>query len=117
VFSRACIRPALDTEKVIENKKNKGTVIMPKFITERSIPNAGKMSPAELKMVAQRSCAVLRDLGPDITWIQSYVADDKIYCINIASSEKLIREHGCRAGFPVDQVREIQALIDPATAE
>jgi hypothetical protein len=90
---------------------------MPKFITERTIPNAGHLSPAELKDIAQRSCAVLRDLGPEITWIQSYVVEDKIYCLNVASNAEIIREHGCRAGFPVDRIGEVKAVMDPATAE
>jgi hypothetical protein len=90
---------------------------MPKFITERTIPNAGKLTPSELKEIAQRSCAVLQDLGPQITWIQSYVADDKIYCLNIAPSADMIHEHGCRAGFPVDRISEVKAVIDSTTAE
>jgi hypothetical protein len=90
---------------------------MPKFITERTFPNAGKLSPAELKEIAQRSSAVLRDLGPEITWIHSYVAEDKIYCVNVAPNAEIIREHGCRAGFPVDRISEVKAVIDSTTAE
>ena len=90
---------------------------MPKFVIERTIPNAGKMSPRELNDVAARSCRVLRDLGPQIQWVQSYVTDDKLYCIYIAPSTDLVREHAVRGSFPLDSVREVRTVIDPTTAE
>jgi hypothetical protein len=90
---------------------------MPKFIIERDIPNAGALSAAELRGIAKKSCAVLRELGVDIQWVQSYVTEDKITCIYISSNVELIREHAQRGGFPADRVLEIAAIIDPTTAE
>ncbi|HEX2527578.1 MAG TPA: DUF4242 domain-containing protein [Geminicoccus sp.] len=90
---------------------------MPEFVIERTMPGAGKLSPAELKAASQTSCAVLRDLGPDIQWVQSYVTDDKIYCIYRAPDPQLIRDHAQQAGFPADQVAAIRTVISPMTAE
>jgi hypothetical protein len=89
---------------------------MPKYIIEREIPGAGQLSAADLQGVSQKSCAVLRALGPRVQWIQSYVTDDKIYCVYIADDETLIRKHAKRGGFPVNQVSQVKAIIDPATA-
>ncbi len=90
---------------------------MPKYVIEREIPNAAALSVPELKTIAQRSCAVIQELGPDIHWIQSFVTEDKMTCIYIAPSAELIREHARRGGFPADRVLEVAAVIDPATAE
>jgi cell division inhibitor SulA len=90
---------------------------MPKFIIEREIPNAAALSPAELQTIAQRSCAVLRHLGPEIQWVQSYVTEDKITCVYIAPNAELIREHARQGGFPADRVLEVATVIDPTTAE
>ena len=90
---------------------------MPKYVIERSLPGAGRLSPAELAAVSDKSCSVLRGLGPQVQWVQSYVTGDKIYCIYIAPSEDLIREHARRGGFPADRISEIMAVIDPTTAE
>ena len=90
---------------------------MPKYIIEREIPNAGALSSAELKAIAQRSCDVLRQLGPSIQWVQSYVTEDKITCVYIAPNVELIREHARMGGFPADRVLEIVTIIDPTTAE
>jgi uncharacterized protein DUF4242 len=90
---------------------------MPKFVIERNIPGAGKLSPAELKAVSQKSCGVLRDLGPAIQWVQSYVTDDKIYCVYIAPNEEMVREHARQGGFPADKVSVIRGMIDPTTSE
>ncbi len=90
---------------------------MPKFIIEREIPNAGALSASELKSIAQRSCAVLRELGPTIQWVQSYVTEDKITCVYIAPNVELLREHARRGAFPADRVLEISTVIDPTTAE
>lgn len=90
---------------------------MPKFIIEREIPNAGALSPAELQTISQRSCAVLRELGPGIQWIQSYVTEDKITCVYLAPNAEVIREHARRGGFPADRVLEVVTIIDPTTAE
>lgn len=90
---------------------------MPKFIIEREIPNAAALSPAELKGISQRSCAALQQLGPSIQWIQSYVTEDKITCVYIASNVTQILEHARLGGFPADRVLEVATIIDPTTAE
>jgi hypothetical protein len=90
---------------------------MPKYLIEREIPGAGAMSPAELKAVSQTSCGVLRELGPAIQWIHSYVTGDKVYCVYIAPDEAMVREHAKRGGFPANRVSEIKSVIDPTTAE
>jgi hypothetical protein len=90
---------------------------VPKFIVEREIPNAAALSAADLKGISQRSCAVLRQLGPGIQWVQSFVTEDKITCVYIAPTAELIREHARLGGFPADRVLEVAAVIDPTTAE
>ena len=90
---------------------------MPKYIIEREIPNAGALSPAELKAISQKSCGVLKHLGPSIQWVQSYVTEDKITCVYIAPAAEIIREHARLGGFPADRVLEVAAVIDPTTAE
>lgn len=90
---------------------------MPKYLIEREIPNAGALSPLELQGIAQRSCAVLQQLGPSIQWVQSFVTEDKITCVYIAPNADLVREHARRGGFPADRVLEVGAIIDPTTAE
>jgi hypothetical protein len=90
---------------------------MPKYVIERNIPGAGKMSAAELKGVSQKSCGVLRKLGSDIQWLQSYVTDDKIYCVYIAPNEAMVREHAKQGGFPANSVAVVRTMIDPTTAE
>ena len=90
---------------------------MPKFLIEREIPGAGSMSPEQFQAVAEKSCSVLRDLGPRIQWVQSYVTDNKIYCVYIAPNEEMVREHAARGGFPANRVSEIKSVIDPTTAE
>ena len=90
---------------------------MPKFVIEREIPGAGKLSPAELKAISQKSCSVLRSLGPQIQWVQSYVTDDKIYCVYNAPNEEMVRRHAKEGGFPANSVARVAAIIDPTTAE
>ena len=90
---------------------------MPKYVIEREIPGAGQLSPADLQAASQKSCDVLRALGPNIQWVESYVAADKLFCVYIASSEKLIREHAERSGFPANKITEVKRVIDPTTAE
>ena len=90
---------------------------MPKYLIEREIPNAGALSEAELTAIAQKSCGVLRDLGPSIQWVQSYVTEDKITCIYVAPNAELVREHARLGGFPADRVLEVVTIIDPTTAE
>lgn len=88
---------------------------MPKFVIERTIPNAGSLSEEQLRSISERSCGVLRDMGPTIQWVQSYVTPDKLYCVYIAPDEASVREHAERGGFPVDQVSEVKVIIDPTT--
>jgi hypothetical protein len=90
---------------------------MPKYVIERELPGAGKLTPQELQAVSQKSCSVLRNLGPTIQWVHSYVTDDKIYCIYNAPNEKLIREHASQGGFPANRISEVKQIIDPTTAE
>lgn len=90
---------------------------MPKFVIEREIPNAGDLSPTELKAISEKSCGVLREMGPAIQWVQSYVTGDKVYCVYIAPNEAMIREHARQGGFPADRVSEVTAIIDPTTSE
>ncbi|MGH9126994.1 MAG: DUF4242 domain-containing protein [Acidimicrobiales bacterium] len=90
---------------------------MHKFVIDRTVPGAGQMDAAALRAIAQKSNDVLRDLGPDIQWIQSYVTDDRIVCVYNATDEAIIREHGRLGGFPVDLVEHIHTVIDPTTAD
>ena len=90
---------------------------MPKFVIEREIPGAGKLSPQELQAIAQKSCCVLGEMGPQIQWLHSYVTDDKIYCVYIAPDEAAVREHAQRGGFPANRVAQVRSVIDPTTAE
>ena len=90
---------------------------MPKYVIERELPGAGKLTAAQLKAISQTSCGVLQALGPQIQWVQSYVTDDKIYCVYIAPNAEIIREHARRGQFPANHIAEIQSVIDPTTAE
>ena len=90
---------------------------MPKFVIEREIPGAGKLSSAELKGISQTSCGVLSKMGPQIQWLQSYVTADKVYCVYIAPNEEMVREHAKLGGFPANRVSEVASIIDPTTAE
>ncbi len=90
---------------------------MPKFVIERAIAGAGALKGPELQAISQKSCGVLREMGPEVQWMHSYVTDDKIYCVYVAPSEDLVREHALRGGFPVDSVARVASIIDPTTAE
>ena len=90
---------------------------MPKFVIEREIPGAGKMAPEELRLAAMKSVEVLKDLGPKIQWLHSYVTDDKIYCIYLAPDEETIREHARRGGFPANRISAVRRLLDAEAAE
>lgn len=90
---------------------------MPKYVIEREIPNIGNVSLQEAVGIAQKSCRVLQDLGPEIQWLESYVAADKTYCVYIAPSAELIRRHAEQSGFPANTISEIKAILDPTTAE
>jgi Protein of unknown function (DUF4242) len=90
---------------------------MPKFVIEREIPGAGKLSDAELQEISRKSLAVLKGLGPEIQWLQSYVTGDKVYCVYLAPDENMIREHAKRMGIPANRISAVRRLIDPTTAE
>ena len=90
---------------------------MPKFVIEREIPGAGSMSAEQMQAVSQKSCSVLRNLGPQIQWLHSYVTDNKIYCVYIAPNEEMVREHARQGGFPANSVAQVRRVIDPTTAE
>ncbi len=90
---------------------------MPKFVIEREIPNAGSLTAEQLRGISQTSCGVLKSMGPEITWVQSYVTDDKIYCVYIAPNEEMVREHAKQGGFPVNSIQRVATIIDAATAE
>jgi hypothetical protein len=90
---------------------------MPKYVIERELPGAGKLTPEELKAISQKSCAVLRQLGPQIQWVHSYVTDDKIYCVYDAPSADAVRQHAQQGGFPANRISEVRSIIDPTTAE
>lgn len=90
---------------------------MPKYLIERNIPGAGKLSADDLKAISQKSCGVLRSMGSEIQWVHSYVTDDKIYCVYIAPNEAMVREHAMQGGFPADSVAAVRRMIEPITAE
>ena len=90
---------------------------MPKYVIEREIPGAGRLTPQQLQGISQKSCSVLAKMGPQIQWLHSYVTDDKVYCVYIAPSEEAVREHASQGGFPANRVSEVKEVIDPTTAE
>lgn len=90
---------------------------MPKFVFEREIPGIGSASAEQVQAIAQKSCSVLNNLGPQIQWLQSYVTDDKIYCIYVAPNEELVREHASQGGFPANSIARVRRVIDPTTSE
>jgi len=90
---------------------------MPKFVIERELPGAGGLSPGELRAISQTSCVVLNELGPAIQWRESYVTDDKIYCVCVAPDAEMVREHAGRGGFPANVVAQVRAMIEPTTAD
>ncbi|MGZ8191251.1 MAG: DUF4242 domain-containing protein [Methylococcaceae bacterium] len=90
---------------------------MPKYIIEREIPGAGALTAQDLQGISQKSCGVLSNMGPKIQWLESYVTDDKIYCVYIAPDAATVREHAQQGGFPANRVSEVKTIIDPTTAE
>jgi len=90
---------------------------MPKFVIERDIPEAGSLSSEQLQAISQKSCGILREMGPEIQWVESYVTDDKIYCVYVAPDEDAVRKHAQQGGFPANRVSQIRSVIDPTTAE
>jgi len=90
---------------------------MPKYVIEREIPGAGNLSKQDLIAISQKSCSVLGQLGPQIQWVESFVTEDKIYCVYIAPTKEIIQEHATQGGFPANKISEIKTIIDPTTAE
>jgi hypothetical protein len=90
---------------------------MPKYIIEREIPGAGALTAADLQGISQQSCGVLQEMGPKIQWLESYVTDDKVYCVYIAPDAATIKAHAERGGFPANSIAEVKTMIDPTTAE
>jgi len=90
---------------------------MPKYVIEREIPGAGKLTPKELQAISQKSCGVLREMGHQIQWVHSYVTDDKIYCVYVAHNEEAIRKHAQQGGFPASRISRVRSMIEPTTAE
>jgi len=113
LFSKYCFAIQYPNINSLQRKDKR----MPKFLIERELPGAGKLSPAELRAISQKSCSVLKNLGPQIQWLESYVTQDKIYCVYIAPNEQLVREHATQGGFPANRISEINRIIDPTTAE
>jgi hypothetical protein len=89
---------------------------MKKFVIEREIPGAGSLSAEQLQGISQKSCSVLKEMGPQVQWVESYVTDDKIYCVYLAANEELVREHAKRGGFPANRISQVRTMIDPTTA-
>jgi hypothetical protein len=90
---------------------------MPRYVIERDLPGAGRLSTEELKGISQKSCGVLQQMGPQIQWIESYVTADKIYCVYVAPNEEMIRQHASKGGFPANKISAVAAVISPTTAE
>ena len=105
------------TKTTTDNLSTTKTAVMKTYLIERDIPDAGKLTPEQLKSISQKSCSVLKDMGPQIQWIQSYVTGNKIFCVYKAENEDLIREHAKKGGFPVNVITEINTTISPATAK
>ena len=90
---------------------------MPKYVIERNIPGAGALTKEQLTGISQKSCGVLKQMGPQVQWVESFVTDDKIYCVYIAPDEASVREHATKGGFPADSVAQVRRMIDPTSAE
>ncbi len=90
---------------------------MPKYVIERELPGVGKLSAEELRGISQKSCGVLQEMGPQIQWMESFVTDDKVYCVYVAPNEEAVREHAQKGGFPANRISEVKSVIDPTTAE
>jgi hypothetical protein len=90
---------------------------MPKFVIERDIPEAGSLSSEQLRAISRKSCGILREMGPEIQWVESYVTDDKVYCVYVAPDEDAVRKHARQGGFPANRISQIRSVIDPTTAE
>ena len=110
----ACL--AQTTSAATNTKNNENTITMHTYVIERDIPGAGQFTPEKLKTIAKTSCSVLKDMGPGIQWVQSYVSEDKIFCIYKAENIELLKEHAQKGGFPINNVYEVSSVISPATA-
>jgi hypothetical protein len=99
-----------------KNEKKKSTKTMNTYVIEREIPEAGNLNAADLQGISQKSCSVLKELGPEIEWVQSYVTDNKIFCIYRAENEEILRTHAEKGGFPINAVHKLSTMISPATA-
>lgn len=99
-----------------ENSVSEG-IHMPKYVIEREIPGAGNIGPQDMQSISQKSCSVLSELGPKVQWVESFVTDDKIYCIYIAPNKEMVLEHAQKGGFPANSIAEVKRMIDPTTAE
>lgn len=108
---------SLTAQTSTKNSQTSKSNEMKTYLIERNIPDAGKLTPEQLKGISQKSCSVLKNMGPDIQWIQSYVTADKIVCVYKARNEDLIRQHGAEGGFPVTSITEVGTIISPATAK
>jgi hypothetical protein len=106
-----------DVRRCVIVKEVTRKIKMPKYVIERELPGAGKLSPQQLRAISQTSCGVLRNLGPQIQWVESYVTDDKVYCVYIAPDEEMIREHARQGQFPANKISEVKTMIDPTTSE
>jgi hypothetical protein len=102
---------------MLNARLEKGHYTMPKYVIERELPGAGQLPDDQVTAISQKSCSVLHDLGPQIQWVESYVTDDKIYCVYIAPNEELIAKHAELGGFPANRISEVRRIIDPTTAE
>jgi hypothetical protein len=103
-------------QKTIDNSKTKNSTEMKTYVIEREITDAGKLTPDQLKAISQTSCSVLKELGPKIEWLHSYVTGNKIFCVYKAENEELIKEHAKKGGFPANKISEVASVISPATA-
>ena len=108
---------AMAQNTTADNSQTSKSNEMKTYLIERDIPDAGKLTPEQLKGISQKSCSVLNEMGPDIQWVQSYVTGDKIYCVYKAKNEELIKEHATKGGFPANAIMEISSVISPATAK
>lgn len=107
---------AQTTSVATNTKNNENVITMHTYVIERDIPGAGQFTPEKLKTIAKTSCSVLKDMGPGIQWVQSYVSEDKIFCIYKAENIELLKEHAQKGGFPINNVYEVSSVISPATA-
>jgi hypothetical protein len=115
--NRRIPRPAQHDATRGTRARTTGDDPMPKYVIERQIPGAGKLSASDLKAISQKSCNVLRVMGPEIQWVHSYVTDDKIYCVYVAPDEATVREHATQGGFPVNSIARVHSVIEPVTSE